>query len=184
MKMIHFITHSWHFYALNNETFILTHMEEPMFKMNVSLDPLTGGTKTVFLLVSNSTIHTRTALSGHISMVTALQPLSLSLMPWIDIKESLMIKPSAPFSPTLASIHYVHTTLFEYRAPTASNATLQTPFLCFNYWLTRFIAWRHGSVSTDKLTSGPGTFCFLQTNWSIWSVLDAPLTVSLQCWCL
>lgn len=39
-----------------------------------------------------------------------------------------MIKPSAPFSPALASIHYVHTTLFEYQAPTASHATLQTPF--------------------------------------------------------
>lgn len=34
-----FITHSWHFYALNNETFILTHMEEPIFKMNVRFKP-------------------------------------------------------------------------------------------------------------------------------------------------
>lgn len=141
---------------------------------------------TLFLSVSEQHIHTCTASSAHIFMVTVLHLLSLSLMPWIDIKESLMIKPSAPISPALASIHYVHTTLFEYQAPTASNTTLQTPsfFFCFNYWLTRFISQRHGSVSTNKLTSGPGTFRFIQTNWSIWSFLDAPMTVSLQCWCL
>lgn len=57
-------------------------------------------------------------------------------------------------------------------------------FFCFNYWPARFNSRRHGSVSTNKLTSGPGTFCFIQTNWSMWSVLDAPMTVSLQCWCL
>lgn len=83
---------------------------------------------TLFLSASEQHIHTCTASSAHIFMVTVLHLLSLSLMPWIDIKESLMIKPSAPISPALASIHYVHTTLFEYQAPTASNTTLQTPF--------------------------------------------------------
>lgn len=57
-------------------------------------------------------------------------------------------------------------------------------FFCFNYWPARFNSQCHGSASTNKLTSGPGTFRFIQTNWSMWSVLDAPMTVSLQCWCL
>lgn len=128
--------------------------------------------------------HIRTALSAHTFMVSVLQLHSLSLMAWADIKESLMMKPSAPVSPALASIHYVHTTLFEYQAPIASNTTLQTPFFCFNYWPARFNSQHHGSASTNKLTSGPGTFRFIRTNWSMWSVLDAPMTVSLQCWCL
>lgn len=59
-----------------------------------------------------------TALSFHAFMVILLQIYSLSLMLWTDIKESLMIKPSAPVSSALASVHYVHTTLFEYQAPT------------------------------------------------------------------
>lgn len=63
-------------------------------------------------------------------MVTVLQICSLSLMLWTDIKESLMMKPSAPISSALASIHYVHSTLFEYQAPIASKTTSQTPFLC------------------------------------------------------
>lgn len=61
-------------------------------------------------------------------MVTVLQIYSLSLMLWTDIKESLMMKPSAPISSALASIHYVHSTLFEYQAPIASKTTSQTPF--------------------------------------------------------
>lgn len=102
-------------------------------------------------------------------MAPVLQLRSLSLMSWTDIKESLIIKPSAPVSLALASIHYVHTTLFEYQAPIASNTTMQTPFFCFNYWLARFKSQRHGSASTNKLTSGPGTFCFIL--W-IWVVCD------------
>lgn len=82
----------------------------------------------LFVSVSERHIHSCTALSVHTFMVTVLQRRSLSLKPWIDIKESLMMKPSAPVSPALASIHYVHTTLFEYQAPVASNTTLQTPF--------------------------------------------------------
>lgn len=39
-----------------------------------------------------------------------------------------MMKPSAPISSALASIHYVHSTLFEYQAPIASKTTSQTPF--------------------------------------------------------
>ncbi len=104
--------------------------------------------------------HTCTVLSGHNFMVAVLQLHSLSLMPWTDIKESLMMKPSAPISPALASIHYVHSTLFEYQAPIASNTTLQTPFFCFNYWLARFNSQRHGSASTNKLTSGPWDISF------------------------
>lgn len=72
------------------------------------------------------TLHTGVCV--HVFTITVLYLLSLSLMPRIDIKECLMIKPSAPISPVLASIHYVHTALFEYQAPTASNTTLQTPF--------------------------------------------------------
>lgn len=41
-----------------------------------------------------------------------------------------MMKPSAPISSALASIHYVHSTLFEYQAPIARKTTSQTPFLC------------------------------------------------------
>lgn len=107
------------------------------------------------------TPHTHTALSVHTFMATVLQLHSLSLMSWTDIKESLMIKPSAPVSLALASIHYVHTTLFEYQAPIASNTTLQTPFFCLSYWLARFNSQRHGSASTNKLTSGLGTFRFI-----------------------
>lgn len=64
-------------------------------------------------------------------MVTVLKLYPLSLMLRTDIKESRMMKPSAPVSPALASIHYVHTTLFEYQAAVASNTTLQTPLFLF-----------------------------------------------------
>lgn len=60
-----------------------------------------------------------------------------------------MIKPSAAISPALASIHYVHTTLFEYQAPTASNATLQTPFFLFQL-LARQIHLAAPRVSESK----------------------------------
>lgn len=56
--------------------------------------------------------------------------------------------------------------------------------VCFNYWPARFDSQHHGSASTNKLTSGPRIFRFIQTAWSMWSVLDAPMTVSLQCQCL
>lgn len=138
------------------------------------------------LFVSVSKHHIYAASSVLTFMVTVLQRQSLCLMLWTYFKESLMMKPSAPISRALASIHYVHTALFEYQAPIASNTTLQTPFFFFFffYWPATLNSQHHGSASTNKLTSGLGTFRFIQTNWSMWCVLDAPMTVSLQCWCL
>lgn len=66
-----------------------------------------------------------------------------------------MMKPSAPVSSALASVHCVHTTLFEYQASVAlQNRTANTFFLlfCFNYWPTRFISTLHGSASTAQMT--------------------------------
>lgn len=39
-----------------------------------------------------------------------------------------MMKPSAPVSPALASIHYVHTSLFEYQAPNSQQHHIANTF--------------------------------------------------------
>lgn len=116
-----------------------------------------------------------TALSFHAFMVILLQIYSLSLMLWTDIKESLMIKPSAPVSSALASVHYVHTTLFEYQAPT-QHCKHSPFFLYFNYLPTRFNSNLHGSASTNKLTSGPVTLGLIPTNWDMCFVLELHIT--------
>lgn len=190
----HFSLNSWHFIDQRIKLLIWKVMNKSNLKNEYYIQPGLHEIQSpfVFITLSLSLYQSTTYIHVQLYLFILSWPLfsrfrSSSLMPRIDIKESPMMKPSAPVSPALASIHYVHSTLFEYQAPIASNTTLQTPFFfffCFNYWPARFNSRRHGSASTNKLTSGPGTFRFIQTNWSMWSVLDAPMTVSLQCWCL
>lgn len=111
--------------------------------------------------------------------------LFIMFMLWTYFKESPMMKPSARISRALASIQSVHTLCLSTRFQKPLTPHCKHVFLfCFSYWLVRFNSQQHRSASTNEVTSGLGTLRFIQTNWSMWCVLVALMTVSLQCWSL
>lgn len=134
----HFSLNSWHFIDQRIKLLIWKVMNKSNLKNEYYIQPGLHEIQSpfVFITLSLSLYQSSTYIHVQLYLFILSWPLfsrfrSSSLMPRIDIKESPMMKPSAPVSPALASIHYVHSTLFEYQAPIASNTTLQTPFFLF-----------------------------------------------------